>query len=73
MKITPTSPSTEDLKNAGLRTKTTDMYVSEFLGKPTILKTGLIYGAFAMVLVMTFYCTWVGAGKEEAEEAEEKK
>ena len=49
------------------------MYVSEFLGKPTILKTGLIYGAFAMVLVMTFYCTWVGAGKEEAEEAEEKK
>ena len=38
-----------------------------------MLKTCLIYGAFAMVLVMTFYGTWVGAGKEEEEEAEKKK
>ena len=64
---------TEDLEKTGLQTKTADMYVSEFLGKPTALKTGLIYCSFALVLIMVFYCTWVGAEKEEQEEMKEAK
>ena len=33
-----------------------------------MLKQGLLFGVFSLILIMTFYCTWVGAGKEEDEE-----